>query len=376
MSQEFRLSSPASSIISPLKWLTGSYLFYNRSPTKQGIHIGENGDLAGAEDKNFTSINTNWTEGYGLALFGQGTYNLSSNFRVTFGIRYDYEYKNQRIRAEYMADEAEVILARSDTSTANGFSNFSPKVGAEYQFCSNSNVYFNYSRGFRAGGISQLSGDAREALQIFDPENSDNWEVGSKNTFLKNKLQLNVALFSTSVGNAQVPTLLLPEAIIVTRNAGKLHSRGVEVELRLKPLKQIEFNYNMGYTHARYEVLTIPVDGTAKVYENSRQIFTPDITSGLSVDFTSEINRKSDLKLTGHIEWRRIGDQYFDLANRYHQPDYDLLNANIGIQIKKMSFVFYGKNLADQVYVDYAYDFGAAHLGNSRIYGLLIRTLF
>jgi iron complex outermembrane receptor protein len=371
--QEVRFSSAAASL-SPLKWVAGTYFFHQDSPVKQGTHIGADGLLVGAPFPNFTSINTNVSKNYGAALFGQATYNLNPKVAFTFGLRYDYEHKKQNIKGEFQPDGADAIVTQADSSASANFSALTPKVGIQYQIGSNSHIYGSYSRGFRAGGISQLSANPQEALVAYNPEFSNGFEIGSKNTFFNNKIRLNIALFYTLVNNAQVPTLVLPDALTLTINAGKLRSRGAELELAIVPLKDLEINYNVGFTNAKYTSLYLPNNGSTVNYSGNHQIFTPKATSMLGLQYSYRIG--NDVKLTANAEWRYIGKQYFDLTNQLVQNGYHLLNSRFGILIKRIEIAVWGTNIGNKKYVDYAYDFGAAHLGNPKIYGISTKVKF
>src|SRR5690606_38854990 len=108
-----------------------------------------------------------------------------------------------------------------------------------------------YTRGFRAGGISQLSSDPGEAsLQPFEPEYSNNVEVGSKNMLWNQRLQLNLAAFYSRVSNAQVPTLILPDAITMTQNTGRMESLGIELEATARVVRNLTLWGNAAFTHA------------------------------------------------------------------------------------------------------------------------------
>ncbi len=368
--QEFRFSS-AASCASPVKWVAGTYLFYQDNPVKQGTHIGADGALLGSPDINLTSINTNISKGYGAAVFGQGTYAFSPEFNFTVGVRYDYEHKKLDIKGEVQPDGGAVLLTRADTSSTARFNSFTPKASFQYVIGKNNNLFLSYSRGFRAGGISQLSGDPREALLAYKPEFSNNFELGSKNMFFSDRLRINVSLFYTKVNNAQVPSLVLPEGITVTKNAGKLTSKGAELEMGLTPLKGLEVNYSLGLTDAKYGVLNLPSDGNNVNYDRNRQIFTPDMTSLTGLQYGYDLNKRCRLIVRG--EWHYTGKQYFDLANQFSQDPYHLFNARLGVSIKLLEVFIWGANLSNRKYVDYAYDFGAAHLGNPRTYGITTR---
>ena len=75
-------------------------------------------------------------------------------------------------------------------------------------------------------------------------------------------------------------------------------------------------------------------------------------------------------------EWKYIGTTYFDLANTIKQNPYSLLNASAGIQINDISFKIWTRNLSNQHYIAYAYDFGAVHLGDPATSGLTISARF
>ena len=71
-----------------------------------------------------------------------------------------------------------------------------------------------------------------------------------------------------------------------------------------------------------------------------------------------------------------LGRQYFDLANTIRQSSYSLLNTSIGIATKHFQLLVWGRNLSNEKYIAYAYDFGATHLGNPKTYGVTLRGEF
>ncbi|HEY2584034.1 MAG TPA: TonB-dependent receptor [Mucilaginibacter sp.] len=374
--QEFRFSSPAQAK-SPLKWTAGAYGFYNYSPTKQGTHFGSDALLVGAPMTNFTSININTSTNYGIAFYGQATYTITPQLDVTAGLRYDYEHKKEFIQGSFKPDSLPAVITRPDTSSTATFKALSPKVSVAWHLTNDNNLYAAYNRGFRAGGISQLGSDpSQPPLYDYKPEYSNNFEVGTKNTFWDKRIRLNVAVFYILVNDAQVPTLLLPDAITVTQNAGKLKSEGAELQFASTPVKGLEFDYNFGYTHARYTNLNIPVNGNVESLSGNHQIFTPDVTSATAVQYSYHLGGQQKTKLVVRGEWRYLGDQYFDLANTIEQKGYSIFNGRVGISTKRLDVFLWGSNIFNKHYIDYAYDFGATHLGNPQTYGVSVRTNF
>ena len=376
--QEFKLTSPAASR-SPLKWTAGTYLFYQDNPTKQAIHFGKDAAMVGAPDTDFSLINSTKAKNSGVAFFGQVTYSITDKLDVIGGLRYDYEKKKYGVLGEYAKDPDPnpIFETRPDTSATDNFSAVSPKLGLSYELSERSHLFAVYSRGFRTGGFTQLSSDpSQPPLYPYKPEYSDNIEIGIKNNFFNNRLRLNLALFTTMVTDAQVPTLILPDAITVTRNAGKLSSKGVELELAATPIKGLQAEYNFGYTDAEYKTLKLSQGGTTVDLDGKKQIFTPEFTAMLALQYAYELGTKHHLKLVARGEWLRLGKQYFDLSNTITQDSYSLLNTRFGIAAKFGELMFWGRNLGDKKYIAYAYDFGAVHLGTPKTYGVTLMVNF
>jgi len=376
--QEFKFTSPANTI-SPLNWTAGAYFFYQDNPNKQATHFGKDGLLVGAPDSNFSIINTTKTKWLGMAFYAQATYSFFKKLDLTAGFRFDYEEDRQEVLGQYQKDPDPnpVFDTQPDTSGKTRFNAISPKLGLAYRLTGTNNVYMTYSRGFRAGGLTPLSSDpSQPPLYAYKPEYSNNIEIGSKNSFLNNRLRVNLALFYSQITDAQVPTLVLPDAITVIKNAGRLNSKGLELELAAIPVKGLEANYSFGYTHATYDALSLSQNGGTTDLAGKRQIFTPDFTSMLALQYGYTFAGKAVLRLVIRGEWIELGKQYFDLANSIEQSPYSLFNARIGISGKYFGIYVWGRNLSDKTYISYAYDFGAVHLGNPRTFGVTLTGRF
>ncbi len=373
--QEFRFSSPISSV-SPLKWTAGVYGFINRQPTKTSTHYSAFAPIAFNDPfvpANATTTNTNIANNYGTAVFGQATYTISPQFDITGGLRYDFEHRKGFVNGTYQDDPSittpnpPVITTTADQSATASFRAFSPKVSVAYHPAENNTLFATYSRGFRSGGLTQLEDSPSPPLIAYKPEYSNNYELGTKNTFWDKKARLNLTAFYTLLTDAQVLFLNPATGLTYIQNAGKLNSKGVELEFAVTPVKGLEVDYNFGYTHARY---------TQGVTNGNRQIFTPDVTSMLALQYTHDLGGKQDFKLVGRGEWKYLGDQYFDLGNTIKQNAYHLFNARAGVTSKCFDVYLWANNIFNKRYIAYAYNFGAAHLGNPAIYGVSLSAKF
>jgi len=367
--QEFKFSSPASNA-SKLNWVAGLYGFYQKNPVKQGSYFGADGAVYGAEPFT-TAVNINDGKGAGFAAFGQLSYQITEQLTATAGLRYDYEHKRLLASGEYLIPTLDPIITQGDTLAKANFHAISPKLSLAYAIADNNNIYATYSRGYRAGGITQLASDpTSKPLDTYKPEYSNNFEVGTKNTFFDQRLSANIAAFYVNITDAQIPVLILPDALTTTRNAGKLVSKGIELELSARPVKGLSVDYNFGYTDASYKSLKVSKGGETVDLTGNKQIYTPESTSMLALQYSYEVDKHSKLNAIARVEWLFTGNQFYDLSNQIQQKGYSVYHAKLGFSAQKFDLFFWGRNLSNKTYIDYAYDFGAAHLGNPKTYGI------
>ena len=360
----------------PFKWTIGAYLFSQNAPTKQGTHFGADAYLMGIENSNFTLINTTKSKRKGIALYGQATYALSEKLNLTAGIRNDFEQIEQSVNGSLMMDENKAIYeTQALISRTTDFGALSPKLGLDYNISATQMAFVNYSKGFRAGGLTPLSSDPSQPPLIrYKPEYSNNIELGLKNTLFNNHARLNLTVFYTRLVDAQVPTLILPDAITIIQNRGKLNSKGIELEFTAQANAHLSIDYNAGITNAKFETLEIAQNGNANILNGNKQIFTPDLVSNLALQYDQKLNK--DLSGFVRTEWKYIGTTYFDLANSIQQNPYNIINASLGLQMGDVQIKYWTRNLTNQKYISYAYDFGAVHLGDPATSGLSIAIKF
>ncbi len=366
--QEARITSANTK--SRLQYTAGAYFFYQDNPVKQGTYYGELANAAyDVGDSLFTVVNTSKSIGNGVAVYGQLQYTIIQKLKVTGGLRYDYEHRRLTAGSEYQKGEIQFPIVADTTAKAH-FDALSPKVSLQYLLSSQSNLYASYTRGYRVGGLSPIPSDPSGTIGLssYSPENSNNYEAGSKNTFFNNKLRLNLTAFITYINNAQVPTLVLPQAITLIKNTGKLEAKGLEAEIEATPLKGLQIDYNAGITNTKYKALKVSQNGAEVNLDGKKQIYTPSGTSSLAVQYNLMFSGKT--KFIARGEWQYRGKMYFDFANTIEQSSYHLLHARAGFEFKNIGLYAWAHNLLNKRYIAYAYDFGAIHLGDPKTFGI------
>jgi iron complex outermembrane recepter protein len=375
--EELKVSSVEKSS-SRLTWTLGTYMFLQDNPVKQAVRFGEDAGFIGVDDSNFSIISTSEGTNKGIAFYGQATFKLTSKLDLTAGLRYDRESRKLRVKGEYQhdPDPNPMFETQPDTTGSVSFNAVSPKVSLQYNFNDYSTVYGSFSRGFRTGGMTQLGSDpSQPPLYTFEPEFSSNFELGSKHLLMQNRLQINFAAFYITVNDAQVPTLVLPDAITITRNTGELKTSGIEAEISITPARGLSVDYNLGITSSEYQELELSQAGEAVNLEGNKQIFTPSTTSRLAIQYIYR-PKGSLFSAFARGELAHTGTVYFDLANQLKQSPYDLIHARVGVAYKNVELSGWARNLGDKQYIAYAYDFGAVHFGEPRNAGASVKITF
>jgi len=183
-----------------------------------------------------------------VSAFGQASLELVDGLRLIGGIRQNRDTKTQ------------------DTNFGNHFhkswNSTTGRLGFEWKPARENLIYLTASEGFKAGGFFTAPGD-----NSFDPERMRSYELGTKNRFFDNHLQLNAALFWNKYrnyqANANVPGYngSITQGVI---NAGKARLRGFEVETLIALGSADRIDASVTYVDSEFTELK-PTTTTAKV---------------------------------------------------------------------------------------------------------------
>jgi iron complex outermembrane receptor protein len=207
-----------------------------------------------------------------LAAFGQATWSLSDRFRLTGGLRYTKDNKQQDSYAESRPFVGFVppgppafipIIAVIPTRATSDvdFKKTTWKAGVEYDLAERSLLYASIATGYKSGVLFAANGK-----NYSDPEELTAYTLGSKNRFADNRLQLNIEAFYwdykdqqiSHLGPVQVATTpggTIYGPLFKTENAGKATIYGVEAELMFQLSANDLLTANFQYLHAQYDDL-------------------------------------------------------------------------------------------------------------------------
>nr|WP_315175432.1 TonB-dependent receptor [uncultured Flavobacterium sp.] len=334
-------------------------------------------------------VSRNRSNNFGIAGFGEISYLLTNELKATVGLRYDYENREATFNGfgDAVLNNGVVTEIKPNTTAEGNYSALSPKFSLSYAVNEISNVYATYTRGFRAGGIN-ASSLPTGVKQTFDPEYSNNYEIGYKSFLLDKKLSIGASAFLIQWKDIQFFNLVAP-GTYARENVGDAQSAGLELEISAIPAKGLQIDGSFGFNPTEYKGFDLKrlnfgtgVETTTAIGGN-RLSNAPSHTIFLGAQYEYAIN--NNLKAIIRGELRNLGKQYTDIQNQIEQPSYTLINSRIGLNYDKYSLFFWGQNLNNERYLAYGNpdsspEFGARNravrMAQPRTFGVTLSAKF
>jgi iron complex outermembrane receptor protein len=230
------------------------------------------------------------------AVFGELTYSLIDKLRLTAGARYTSEDKSQDgytiLDGAFTATTCPAPgVAVAGPTTNNGFpypvgycqvpnagtlsfTDSSWKLGIEFDLASQSLLYANARTGFKAGGFA-----AGLPPNTYKPEKLTAYEIGTKNRFLDNRLQVNLELFDWKYKDQQISVLQLLHPAGQSGYPVNVPgwARGAEINVQAAVTAADRLGLDMLYETSEYELYPTAVSsaGTIGGLTNYPRVNTP-----------------------------------------------------------------------------------------------------
>lgn len=199
------------------------------------------------------------------SVYAQATYGLSDRLRITGGLRYSHDSKGLTYsQFSYASTTAttESIVAAGRASLSGD--RWSYKAGLEYDLAPESLLYGNISTGYVAGGVN--GGDPNAPLPpnvtpaVFQPETITAYEVGSKNRFLDDRLQINGDFYYYDFHNFQYLYSSYVQgggtvSDLQEQNAASMKDYGAELSGEFALTSDDRLTASVAWAHARFGAL-------------------------------------------------------------------------------------------------------------------------
>ena len=256
---------------------------------------------------------------------------FGEQFKLRAGLR------NDHVNYEDKGLQAGVYRNISETKNLT-----SGSLGGVYQPTKNLAFY----TGFSNGKFINMATESTALARV--PEKSEQYEIGTKSSFLEGKVDLNAALFNTKRENY---IITLPGASSGTPD-GTDESKGLELDIGVHPIAGLHVNANAVFMDA--ETKSRNVASNAIFGVTNRSIYGTRPT-GVSEQI---INIWTSYQIqTGDVRGLKFGigathksDSYADNLNLYKIPAYTVFDAAISYAQPKWEAALNLKNITDKTY--------------------------
>lgn len=301
-----------------------------------------------------TALSDTTSKTRSIAAFGQVTIPFTESFRGIAGVR------ESRDKKSYF-DDTLLINAPPGFKSSNEDSRsaFDWKVGLEKDLSKESMAYLTISTGHRPGGFNILAGSTANVTpgNFYDPESLLSYEIGSKNRFLDNRLQINGGAFYYDYKKFQLADIyaLAPVLSAEFLNANA-RIYGGELEARALLGAGVQANVGVNYLNATLlesvkSGTTLPFLPPYVVQKGDKVSHSPDWTVNAGLEWAIRVGSKATL--TPRAEYRYVGDQYVNTANNAADLQKAYSTGDLSLQFAPIdgnwNVNVYCKNVNDKV---------------------------
>lgn len=378
-SQEFRLAS-STPLNDMTDWMVGA-IYYQDSQ-----HVT---DLYGYQDRVNHDVLVDFEqETVSIAAYAHTETQLTEKIKIIAGIRvtndeisFDGGTTVVNIDDDFTGDVSffsvdTPILIDDEKLTSTEWTG---KLGLNYDINDDVMVYGSYSRGYKAGVWNGFWAATEGDHSSTDPEYINAYEVGVKSTMLDSSLRVNAALYLYDYTGMQL-FADLPDGRFTIFNAGEAEVSGGEIEINWFPTDNLELRGGLGYTNS-----DISAEVGLLSYKDAQAANTPELTYNLMTRYFWEVNGNVNAYVQADYVYQ--DDVYFSLDNlqAISQEGYGLINLRAGFDFEVdeqwWSVSAWVKNVSDEEYFTEILTSGSAgvisgQIGSPRMYGITIKSEF
>ena len=340
-SQELQLLSP-NDPSSKLQWTLGAY-YFNATYAYDPITIG--GLAAGGPDAAENIFGTQYTRS--ASIYGQATYEILPETRLTAGLRYTDEQQN--VKSDVQVGGV-VVLTPPNLSQTTDRPTW--RLALDHQFTPDILGYVSYNRGMKSGGYNLITPGAPG----YRSEILDAYEIGVKSDLFDHAARINIAGFYYDYNDIQVQNI--QAGGVNTVNAASANIKGIDGDFKFVPLHNLTLSTNVGYTYGTYDNFEnatytppSPLDGpqVAGDASGNRLINSPRWTVSGSIDYTIPVEFG---QFVTDFTISHTGMTFVAADNRLTNPAHTVANASITWDSRDddYSVQLWGRNIFDERY--------------------------
>ncbi len=381
-SQELRITSPGDTALS---YVVGAY--YSRAYSERTFtrDVTQCTAVTGAPTNVLIpcgSVNANpstfpsGTATFGstfnnFALFGQATFKLSDTTRIVGGLRYTHDKlsvfhsRNTTLAGPGIQPSFPVTTTGAGAPAApftaeTSNDNLSGKSVFQMDFNDDVMAYASYARGYKGPAYNIFYNLTATGTNVIEPETSDSFEVGLKNTLLDGAMTLNIAGFYAKYKNFQANNPDLVAGVVVTRftNAGTVSTRGIEMDLnwRVGPNTNVMAGVALTDAHVDQFKVAPGAAATAVIPAGTKLGYAPTWKGSMGIDHRIETGSFADITLGTTMNFQSKQLSLFSPNDVQRLlgtiPAYALVNLSVGLVSPddKWKITAQVRNLFDKAY--------------------------
>jgi catecholate siderophore receptor len=288
-----------------------------------------------------TSVRTNTRAAYAF-----DTLEFTPQWLVNVGVRWD-DFRSVLNAPQYTLNGTTTAAAHAEVNST--FTNY--QAGVVYKPAANSSVYLSYGTSSTPPGND--GGDGLDALtnviQNLQPQDSKNWELGTKWEVLARRLSLSAALFKSKMNNARVTA---PDG--TTQNVGRKSVRGVEFGASGSITNAWQVFGGYTWLDGRIDDNGFVNTGTATAPVYAASPYNGNVfpsTPKHSASLWTTYQVMSNLTVGGGMN--TMSRVYANINNNKFAPGYTRFDAMASYVVNKnVSLQLNVQNLADKLYFD------------------------
>ncbi|MEJ7587150.1 MAG: TonB-dependent receptor [Ferruginibacter sp.] len=275
-----------------------------------------------------------------FGVYVQDFITISQKLKVLVGLRYNI-YQNK-----YRADS--VSYNNFETYEENPLDTkaFIPRLGLVFQPTEGISIYADYNNGF----VPQYSNN-KASGGPFEPEITNQFEVGLKTDLVKDKLNATLAFYHINKNNVLTRDLNDPNGILLT-TIGQVRSKGAELTLTGNIVKGLNAIANYAYNETKITRSNDP-DEIGLLFDNN-----PKHIASLWTTYQFSNTPLKGLKLGvgyRHTSDRFIREKKVAATNTMVLPAYNITDAMVSYSIKRYTLGINANNVFDVRYAQGSY---------------------
>lgn len=202
---------------------------------------------------------------------------------------------------------------------------WSPRAGIVYQVTEGHHVYASVSHGFSPPGVAETLTPEGSINTNIQPETGWNYEIGSKNSWLDNRLYTELSLYRMDIENLLVAQRTGPDTYVGV-NAGRTLHEGLEALIQMDLFQRSSWSVRPFFSATLMNYRFDRFVNEERDYSGNDLTGVPSHT----VNFGVDINAEQGLYLYSNYQY--TGNIPLNDANSLYSDSYAVVDLKIGYQ--------------------------------------------